>query len=340
MAKLGSGLGTETKAKSNGTSAAAATAATVSSKTTAKASSGPIDFSGFLKSSSDTTLDGDILVHGPPGVGKTFFAGTASEFWPADLTVMKKRCNLDDMLWLQIDAGATAGFAEAGIDLRGRVIDMSGAIAEYGLLKGMAGCLDLMDLALSTNPATFVVVDTISMLDKLIVEYYEARTPISERTGEPDGWWAFKQILIAHRRVHARLHNNKAKPIWLCHSKVQGEAVGKNSQLQREAKAVPGGFDIIPEITGQARTLYVGNCSIEGVLKARVLPGPKRVMQRFFYPFGVNASEGKTRFQKALKREEGPNPRLADLFARIRLASEDGASVTASPDTTTNVYDE
>lgn len=312
----------------------------ISAKTTngsAAPKPGVSDFSEFLKTSTDTMFDGDIMVHGPTGVGKTFFAATASQFWPDELPA-KKRTTLDDVLWCQIDAGATAGFEEQKIIVP-HVLDFRGAISKYGLLKGVLGMLDVMDRQVESLAPKFLIVDTVSRLDKDVTAYYESRTPVDDRTGKEDKWWAFKQILVMHKRIHGRFAGSGLKIIFLCHSKAQGEATTTAQVNQREAKAVPGGFDIVPEITGQARTLYVGDSSIEGVLKARLVPGKERRFERFFYPFGVNASEGKSRFTRSLKREEGPNPRLKDLFYKIEQAAQGNESV-CTEDTTSNVHEE
>lgn len=304
---------------------------------------GPADFAEFSVSSIDTMFDGALVIHGPPGVGKTWFAGTASEFWP-ELVPSAKRIELLDMLWFQVDAGATAGFAEQNIVLpKGHVIDVRGAIAQHGLLKGLNGTMDLLDQQCQKLRPKYVVADTISMLDKFMVDYYEARCPMMDN-GEPVPFWTFKQILMLHRRFYSRIMMAGAQVIFLCHSKVQAEIKGsndfaKNASLGREARSVPGGFDIIPEISGQARNLYVGNSNIEGVLKARIMPGPGKQLMRFFYPQGSTNHEGKSRFTRSLKREEGPNPSLRAIYDKIRAAAKGDESV-CTPDLTTNIHDD
>lgn len=322
MAKLGSGIGTETKATkaSNGSPAP-----TIH------------DFSELLTTSEKTTFDGEVLLHGPPGVGKTFFAATISEFWPGELPA-KRKIDLHDVLWMQTDAGGTAGFMEQRISVP--LIDVRQAIAKYGLLKGLNACMDLLGDYMAKVGPKYIVVDTISVLDKYIKDYYDQRIPVNDR-GKEDSYWSYKQILALHIRWRNRLLESGARIIWCCHSKGLGDlSTNKDAAIKREAKAVPGGFDIVPDITGQSGALYTANASIQGVIKSRLVPGKERIVQRFFYPFGVNAHEGKSRFMRALKKEEGPNPNLREMYARVVACALGDETVTVKDDQSTNVYEE
>lgn len=295
---------------------------------------GPVDFSKYLTTSKETTFDGTTLLHGPPGVGKTFLAATASAAWP-EVLPSRKKVDLGDMLWFQIDAGATAGFLEQRIQVP-FVVDVRRAIGDHDLLLGLRGSMDLMEETIDKNPEIgFVVIDTLSILSTLVVQYYEKRAPVSKTTGKVDGWWAYKQIGVRFKDVHSRFTATNRKMIICCHSKVLSDPQDAAQAASMEAKAVPGNFSIVPNIAGGSRDMFVGNASLEGVVKAKKRIKPKLGYDRFFYPMGVGASEGKSRFTRALKREEGPDPNLREMFSRI-AAIADGDESVAVDDQTDN----
>jgi len=278
----------------------------------------PDVLSKFVLSNVDMPFDGDILIHGPPKVGKTFLAASASEFCPEVLPA-EKLVALEDMLWLQIDAGATDGFHEANLLLPDRVINVRKVIAETGSVeRGLMMALDVARMVLDKCPEIrYIVTDTLSAADKFICEHWDTNCPLS-RTGEKIVQMGFGMVFNTHKRFYNRLSLLPCNLITLCHSRVLIDD-GQNTQeaKKRKAEGIPGSFDIVPDITGKARNLYVGNASLELVVMAKKNPRTGKLM-RTVAPYGANGFEGGTRFQ-VLEEEEPAH--LGQIFQKIRNAS-------------------
>lgn len=260
----------------------------------------------FLRSSKAGVLDRFALtVHGPPKSGKTLFAATASVHFPDELGEV---ATLDDMIWVSFDAGALDGFASLGLEVPNE-LDAVGAFSELGVADGTREMLNM--LGEIVEPHMFVVCDTISMFDRYLSDFYEPRSK--------DNFVLFRNILNAHKRWYTGLIGLGCRLIFLCHSKVGGIVDDDKAKLDKAAKSA-GPADIFPDITGQARTIYIGNSGIEGALLKTTLPGKKGESARKFYPMGGKGFEGGNRWEHLLNPVEEPNIRA--LMNRIEGKKE------------------
>jgi len=258
----------------------------------------------FHKESKTTTLDDmTLLFHAPPGAGKTYLAATASEAWPKQLP-SKKMIDLEDMIWIGIDAGATAGFASLGINIP-KYIDFRDALVDYSVVDAMKQIQDYIDAKLM-EPGSWLVVDTLSMLDRYLLEYYEGRTT--------ESWAIYRMIGHFHRRLFADLSLITSRIIFLCHSKAPFQGDDAKTKTRQKAQ-IAGMAEIVPDLAGnQARGVYVANVSLLGTVLPKRDPkggGSERIL----YPLGDKGFEGKSRWEHILNREEPPH--LGKLFKKI-----------------------
>lgn len=267
----------------------------------------------YVGSSADKEMSGAILVHAPPKVGKTFFSGTGSKFWPKELP-SKTHVNLADMLWVSFDAGAVDGFKEMNISVD--EVDGAAVLSDYGVDKGLPKLMDIIEE--NTKGRRFVVSDTVSMLDTILVDYYESRAP------EGNTWWAYKKILEANRRYYTRLISTGVRNIFLFHSRVVNEAL-PNAAKKKAAQQTSGMGDIIPDISGQGRKVYVGNASLEGVILCKKVPGSSK-LTRTFHGYPVAGFEAGNRFNLNLAEVEP-----ADLSYILEKVSRPAGSVKEEP---------
>ena len=83
-----------------------------------------------------------IIVTGKMEAGKTFFIGSASDYWPRDkkgnisLPALKMT-TLKDMLWLQADARATAGFVGERITVQSFDVHHYQSVHDVSIIKAV-----------------------------------------------------------------------------------------------------------------------------------------------------------------------------------------------------------
>jgi hypothetical protein len=272
--------------------------------------------SGFIEDSITTAMDEfSMTIHGPPGHGKTFCALSASKYWPE---VFTKPVALHDILHVGFDRNALAGAAELGIrvpavDTR-KVLREGGARDMLDLLSKLGN--EIIPDAINHGVET-VIVDTVSRMDRQLVEYWTINCPTS-KSGTPDTRAKWTMLAHTHSRFLSQLRTMPVNLIFCCHSKALIESDTKEGQdqaLRNRATATPGPDDIVPEITGQSLNLYTGDVSMEFVLMA----SPKALgkgFDRWLYPYGAKGFRAKNRWQQTLAEKEEPN--LNKLFAKIR----------------------
>lgn len=273
----------------------------------------------FLKNSSDLVLtNSDFITHGPPGVGKTFFAATGSKFFPRteeEINDGKKR-HLSDILFLTADAGAVDGLSEMKLSVD--VLSIKEAIEILDVPKGITAILEEAKKICEAGKYSWVVTDTVSVLDKYITEYYDRFSPKTQK-GDTDTLGMYRLIFNQHKRFHAALSKLPARKHYLFHSKFQGGQLQKNEDAiaKKKASTTTADTETFPEVTGQAKSLYVANASIEFVLQASVVPGKgKRKLTRWVKPFGGDGFEGKNRFERSLEEKEEPD--LYKIIEKIK----------------------
>jgi hypothetical protein len=263
----------------------------------------PVDMSQYLSSSAKHRAQGDIVIHAPPKNGKTFFAASASEAYPDELDP-EAPAVLEDMLWFSVDAGACAGFEEAGLECP-NVINVNELIADLGPIAGVEAALKLAKQVKTSNPKIrYNVVDTVSQLDRYWTAHFGAL-----RAGEENTYALFRDIFNAHKLFHSNVLRLGLRNIWLCHSKAVAEGNTIQAKNSQRAQKVPGIDAIQPDITGQARTVYIGNASLELVILAKISPKDRLKMRWTVYPYGGHGFEGSNRYHQSLELEEEANLR-------------------------------
>jgi hypothetical protein len=268
----------------------------------------PIDVLKVFKTSEESMLARKrIMLHGPPGSGKTFCALTASSKWPIDI---EKGAVLDDLAFFSFDNGALDGLVEYPITLP-NVLDLNAWMEETG--KNILEALNLI-VAVAREftkiPGRVLVVDTVSSMDKIIVQFAEAKD-FRSKNGEPDPFAMYRYIMGVHRKLYSELAKMNADIIFCCHSK--GLSSEKDDSRSRAGK-LAGIYDIQPNITGQSLDIYTANVSMEAAILASIDPGTKKI-KRWLYPNGGQGFRGKNRWQRYVMDKEEPN--LNKLFTKI-----------------------
>ena len=277
----------------------------------------------LLKKASSIVLTSSVvIIHGPPKVGKTWLAATASVHWPREIPA-KKKTVLSDLVHIQIDAGATDGFPSNNIELD--VLDMRSAIEATGRPVNAASetLKVLQDYLRSNKQVTTVIVDTISVYDKFLTEWWGRNAPTT-KDGLVDKFAMYAAIADSHKRFHLGLTTMGKQIIYCCHSKALIEPSGKDAQvrdakLKREAASAVAA-SIVPDITGAALNLYRADASLQLVVGVRRGAGKKADRTRVVYPFGHDEFEGGSRFESALDFEEEPN--LKAILDKCRQAAK------------------
>jgi len=132
----------------------------------------------MIKSSRELTLkDLNLLFYGPPGSGKTFVAASASKYWPEVLEKVNTWTTLKDLLSISVDAGATDGLAQYKLEVPSisftEVMKETGSDVAESIRKITAEAKKHIELVNKTESDTWIVVDTISMLDRYFTDFYE-----------------------------------------------------------------------------------------------------------------------------------------------------------------------
>lgn len=259
----------------------------------------------LLKSSNSLPKNASLFIYAPPKTGKTEMAATASEFWPGhpESGKFKKVVKLDDMAWILFDAGGLDSLRALNIEVPKLVTFWDAAEMYPDNME--AALLALVDTVAEVD-AGYIVVDTISMADRYI--FAEA-----DRLSGGSGFDKFRAGLTWHTRFYTELSLLGLPIIYLGHAKAPVEVDG-NTTRKKAMQAIMA--PIIPDLTGQARTLYIGNCSLHGALTVRESRvGGKLNRKRVFLPLGGQGFEGGSRWEGLLEAEEEPD--VKKLFGKV-----------------------
>lgn len=277
----------------------------------------------LVRSSDDLALERyRLTTHGGPGHGKTFFAASASKYWPEKLP---SKAILKDMLWIAFDAGATRGFREQGINIP-NVIDVrwlmtapkKGEDKPYArtILDAINMVIKQADEMVENGAIEWVVVDTVSMFDKDLNIYWEKNCPTSKQ-GVPDKFAMYRCIKYAHSTFFDAMALLDAHVHFLCHTKAKIESDDKTQQNKNKAGALPGDNELIPDITGGGAQVYVANVDCEfAMVSTKLLNGG---FKRQVYPVGGKGFRGKNRWQLSLTEEEPAH--LGTLIGKVETAN-------------------
>ncbi len=266
----------------------------------------------LVQSSKSTAMSRMIIaVHAPVKHGKTFLAATASQFFPASLP-SPTDVELDDLLWLTFDVGALDGFTEVGLSVP--QIDVTSILASTrgDIFKATDLAMQAAQAYIQRGLTSWIVVDTVSSLDRMLNEYWERNNPASG-TGE-EKFVLYRMIASSHAKFYTNLTLIAPRIIFLFHSTAKFDTDDKARRKTR-ATAMPGESAIVPEITGKSRGTYLANCSLELALRAVKDPSSKTI-KRTVYPYGGMDFEGGGRFHQSLGQEEPAN--LTHILAKIK----------------------
>jgi len=262
----------------------------------------PAGGNSIVTSSKNKTLqDVSLMIQGPVDVGKTFLAATASSKWPETLP-SATWVDIDDMIWLQVDRCATAGFGEQKINIP-HLIDIVDAIRSFGFDTALRMVFqEIENLQEKFPQIAWVVLDTASRFDLVLRDHY------SKNFTKYDLWNA---VLNMHVRFNTNLLMTGLKRIILTHSRVAPDTEAEKTK-QKASQVTTS--KIVPSLSGQARDMYLGDASMLAVLLAKRNPKTKE-LTRTLYPCGTSEFEGKNKWRLTLDIEEPPH--LGKLFAKI-----------------------
>lgn len=270
----------------------------------------------YMRSSRSSPFSGDLIVHGPPGHGKSWFMASGSKSWPTEEFFAKpvterSWVTLSDIIILAWDDGATDGLKAHRIDVP--MIPVREMAAELGAQQAAFTSLVLLEQHLEASkaagsPVRLIAHDTISEQDKEIEG--ELRTKPWDDPRQMYG--ALFQFHSKYRRtakdIALRLG---ARNLFSCHSVPKTEQAGssqaamaasKLQKLQRKAGALPGAPEIYADITGKGHGVYINNSSL--VLTIRTIVAKGQPSKRIVSLGGTDGFEEKNRFQGILNDEE------------------------------------
>lgn len=259
----------------------------------------------------------NMAIHGPPGVGKTFCAMTASRFWPKTLPAPKK-VMLEDTLHLAFDANAGAGLKTNRISVP--TINIKKIISERKqsgknntILDALRIVADEMHNFVDKHGTQNVIADTISMLDKDLNQYWEEHCPLSKQ-GFRDTRQMWQALFTTHKRFHSDLKSLRANTIMLFHSKAFLEAETEEGKNQLRKALAAGLTEINLDVTGKATNLYTGDSKpIFYMTSRKTLKGFERILHTT-----SGSALTKATWEDVLEEEEVPNLQL--IFGKIKAA--------------------
>jgi len=291
---------------------------------------GKIDYKQFQRSSYEEPFWQSLrlVIHGKFGVGKTALAATASEYFPEKWPTERHKGAepkyvLKDMFFINVDDKATAGFRERGIAVS--QFDLPYFMAtkedESGFGWGPAGFSRAptimqaanfaLNVAESMSPR-FLVVDTVTALDRSFVHYWNANCPM--RGGQKDTQSMYGEVRNWHSEFAEACRNVAPCVIWTCHSTVIAETSRDTpvSAAQKDVlRTAEGGF-IAPDITGKGKSGYKAHASLQLAVLAKRTP---QGLQRYVSPIWTKDHETKNRWELSLGDTE--EPYLRKMFQKI-----------------------
>lgn len=282
----------------------------------------PFDPSVLITSSADSLQSG-LIIFGAFGVGKTWLAGSASKHWPKTIPSTEPVV-LSDCLWIKADVGATEGFTPNGISVP--TIDIPNMLTPAvagdetpkprDIGEALQWTTHAAAHAVQEQGVSHIIVDTVSMLDRYIVDYWSKDENIPKNgKGEPDSRGKWGCVAQTHFRFWQSLTFLPAKTIFLCHAKtneselatIEGKKI-KRDEIRNSAKSAAvgtaGDNTIVPRISGSSAEVYLANVGLQLVLHAEQSLG-SREFTRTLHPFGRKGGwQAKNRYQQFFKQEE------------------------------------
>lgn len=272
--------------------------------------------SDFCRSSVLSSKDSKhIAIYSPIGGGKTTLAATASQFFPKSglpttrIKPGQKLISLKDMLWFAFDKNACASFHERGFEVP-KVIDVwrllgdpetwkaAGFLAPPSKLQALSKCVDRVIKEVRTGNYQFVVVDTLSTLNELVLDYWgEDKNVPKTRQGERN-----QQMMYGRVRdtMSAFLNNLLLLPcyvIQLCHVKALSSEATPEQLKQRLVLNALGIVDLVPALVGATQGLMKRHVDLELFIAATPVTNKPGEFSRKIYTVTEYNIEGKNRHQ-------------------------------------------
>ena len=297
-------------------------------KPTAKTQALTSKYASFAQTTYDEPLSQSLilLILGQFGAGKTALAATASEYFPAKWPTTrhkgsKAKYDLKDMFWLSIDKKACAGFRERGVSVRQfdvlhfmgteKLWREAGFVSPPNIFKAAEFGLKVA----AASGATYLVVDTVTTLDRQFIEYWMAHCPTSARTGGKDTQSMYGEILNWHLRFSTEAIKATTSTIFICHTRVLGLAEKQEEKARQNTMTTAAGGIIIPDITGKGALPYKAHASAQLAVVGAPVVGAKGKLKRYVSTVLDGDSETKNRFELSLDPREVAH--LGQLFKKI-----------------------
>lgn len=283
----------------------------------------------YLKTSDDTVLEGHITIIGPFGHGKTTLLASASEAFPIELPA-KTRTTLHDILFVQFDRGGTASLAPMKL-FAPHIIDARMIIADKGITEGQKVLMDLINEKLVEYPEiTNVGLDTVTRWDLALVAHFSKVHANNSNTYQKWG-----DVYDRHARLYTAFDSKNIRLISTFHTKARPEPQNTQQQNAQNAQSLASlDSDIVHAISGQARSLYLGDASLKLALYTSVNKRDGTV--RTAFPFGGKEMEGGCRYYDWLDEEEPANLQL--IFDKIKRRLRGGEPVEVPSKKTTGKF--
>jgi hypothetical protein len=256
-----------------------------------------------------TEMSRMLMLLGPPKNGKTVCAATVSSLCPKELPAPQKTY-LKDTVWIQFDTNGIESLRH--LNLIPYVIDLS-RVVEYGMLKRkLTETIKEIKEQAEKGAIKNVVIDTISTMDTVMLSHLRKIYPDIKLQG-----LMYNTLLGLHMDFAMQLKSLPVTTVIIAHTKVtMGMGDAQDMAARKKSAGLPGGGDIVAEISGKAANHYKGasDC-IWPVLKKSVGGKEKFVV----LPYGGYGFEGGCRYN-GLGAEEPAN--LQEIFRKVNACDE------------------
>jgi hypothetical protein len=245
-----------------------------------------------------------IVLVGPPKMGKTVAACTASNFTPDELPA-KEKVNLDDTLVIQFDTNGIESARQLG--LNPYVIDLSTVVDLAELTTKLREAFDTAYEFAKAGPNRRIILDTLTTLNTRLVVGLQKQFPDQKQIGQLYG-----KLLSINTNLAARFTGIPGVMlIAIGHTKLVGGLMGDEEAMELRAKASNlGSGDIVLDMPGKGGNFWKGAASA-------VWPVLRQKDKHVILPYGGKNFEGGCRFHGL--DAAGEPAHLKKLFAKVGI---------------------
>lgn len=280
----------------------------------------------FMTTTEQDFQRSNYLIYGPKKTGKSLLAATISRYFPpyenGNPVAAKERTTLEDTAWIAFDKSPTDTLVQYRCFV-GKVLDLRMAFRKLGRDEFFFRLPLLLSPIIQDEKIKYVVVDTVSEFNRLLLNWWYKHVPTSDRGKENTMamWTKFgddhselRYVLNDQMEIGGR---RDRKLIYLSHPKGNMEFVGGSGtaevqKVNEERKAeATGKGDIDLDITGQNGNGYGAECSM--ILVTQRMSAARNDRARYeVWTQGNESWAGGTRFSTVLKPTEIPNLRTME----------------------------